>query len=143
MTITSVPVDSGLDLAAPERKKAKRGSLEVRRGGWFVRITILIVVLLWLIPAVGVLVTSFRPEALADSSGWWTAFSHPFSSGQWTLENYRLALDTGGFDNALLNSLAVAIPSTVIRSPSRRSRHTRSRGWTSAVGTSCSCSSSG
>ena len=31
------------------------------------RITILVVVLLWLIPTVGVLVTSFRPEALVDT----------------------------------------------------------------------------
>ena len=28
-------------------------------------------------------------------------------AGQWTLENYRLALDTGGFASAFLNSLAV------------------------------------
>jgi alpha-glucoside transport system permease protein len=30
------------------------------------------------------------------------------------VENYRLALDAGGFGNAFLNSLAVAIPATVI-----------------------------
>ena len=84
------------------------------RGGWFVRITILVVVLFWLIPAAGVLVTSFRPEVLSDRTGWWTAFAHLFESGQWTLENYREALDTGGFESALLNSLAVAIPATVI-----------------------------
>ncbi|MGH9233641.1 MAG: carbohydrate ABC transporter permease [Acidimicrobiales bacterium] len=86
----------------------------MRQGGWFTRITILVVVVLWLIPAAGVLVTSFRPEALADSTGWWTALGHPFRTSEWTLENYRLALDTGGFENAFLNSLAVAVPSTVI-----------------------------
>ena len=41
------------------------------------RITILVVVVLWLIPAAGVLVTSFRPEALADSTGWWTVLRPP------------------------------------------------------------------
>ncbi|HLM64655.1 MAG TPA: carbohydrate ABC transporter permease [Acidimicrobiales bacterium] len=84
------------------------------RGGWFVRITVLVIVALWLVPTVGVLVTSFRPEALADTTGWWTAFGHVFDSGQWTLENYRQALDAGGFDNAFLNSLAVTVPATVI-----------------------------
>jgi alpha-glucoside transport system permease protein len=95
----------------------KPGGTEVvgtRRGGWFPVIAILAVVILWLIPTAGVLITSFRPEALADSTGWWTALGHPFRTSEWTLENYRLALDTGGFENAFLNSLAVAVPSTVI-----------------------------
>jgi alpha-glucoside transport system permease protein len=87
---------------------------EVRKGGWFIRLTILAIVILWLVPTAGVLITSFRPEALVDTSGWWTALAHPFQAGEWTLENYRIALDTGGFGSAFMNSLAVAIPSTVI-----------------------------
>jgi alpha-glucoside transport system permease protein len=90
------------------------GRLEPRKGSWFVRITILAIVILWLIPTLGVLITSLRPEELADSTGWWTALAAPLEVGQWTMENYELALDTGGFANAFLNSLAVAIPSTVI-----------------------------
>ncbi|HET9249238.1 MAG TPA: carbohydrate ABC transporter permease [Actinomycetota bacterium] len=100
-------------LSTPPGKGGK-GVGEVRTGGWFVRITIAVIVILWLIPTVGVLVTSFRPEALVDSSGWWTVLAHPFRSAEWTLENYGLALDAGGFGNAFLNSLAVTIPSTVI-----------------------------
>jgi alpha-glucoside transport system permease protein len=41
-------------------------------------------------------------------------FAHPFRATEWTIENYRIALDQGGFGNAFLNSLAVTIPSTVI-----------------------------
>ncbi len=87
---------------------------DVRRGGWFVRITILVVVLIWLIPSVGVLITSFRPAELVNATGWWTALAHPFHAASWTLQNYREALDAGGLQNAFMNSLAVAIPSTVI-----------------------------
>ena len=87
---------------------------DVRRGGWFVRITILIVVLIWLIPTVGVLITSFRPADLVNTTGWWTALAHPFHAAAWTLDNYRQALDAGGLQNAFMNSLAVAIPATVI-----------------------------
>jgi alpha-glucoside transport system permease protein len=95
---------------APSASKAAGGP----SSGWFVRITILVVVVIWLIPTLGVLVTSFRPEALSDQTGWWDSLLHPFRSGEWTLENYREALDAGGFKSAFLNSLAVAIPSTVI-----------------------------
>jgi alpha-glucoside transport system permease protein len=84
------------------------------RGGWFVRITIIVIVILWTIPTLGVLITSFRPEDAVNSSGWWTVFAHPFHASEWTFENYRIALDQGGFGNAFLNSLAVTIPSTVI-----------------------------
>jgi alpha-glucoside transport system permease protein len=88
--------------------------LEPRSSGWFVRIAVLLIVIAWLIPTAGVLITSFRPESLVDSTGWWTAFAHLFDASQWTLENYTLALDRGGFGTAFLNSLAVAIPATVI-----------------------------
>jgi alpha-glucoside transport system permease protein len=110
MTLTApLPTDVG---EAPPARKGE--SFEVRRGSWFVRITILVVVLLWLIPVAGVLITSFRPEPLVESTGWWTVLAHPFRTTEWTLENYRIALDTEGFDNAFLNSIAVAVPATVI-----------------------------
>jgi alpha-glucoside transport system permease protein len=98
---------------APGVSEAK-GVGEDRGGGWFVRITILVVVVIWIIPTLGVLISSLRPEGLVESTGWWTALAHPFRAAEWTLENYRLALDAGGFGNAFLNSLAVTIPATVI-----------------------------
>ena len=113
--MTVAPPMPEIPEAPPSRRKAApSGALGVREGGWFTRITILVVVVLWLIPVAGVLVTSFRPEALANDTGWWDALGSPFDAGQWTIDNYRQALDAGGFQNALLNSIAVAVPSTII-----------------------------
>jgi alpha-glucoside transport system permease protein len=100
----------------PRRRRARRGggTVGTTHAGWFTRITIVAVVLLWLVPTAGVLITSFRPEHLVETSGWWKALGHPFSTGEWTIQNYRDALDTGGFRNAFLNSLAVTVPATVI-----------------------------
>ncbi len=87
---------------------------DVREGGWLIRITIIAIVLLWSIPTLGVLVTSFRAEEFVNTSGWWTALAHPFEAAQWTVENYRVAIEGQQFGSAFMNSLAMAIPATVI-----------------------------
>ena len=97
----------------PVATPVPKGRDDVRTGGWFVRISVLVIVLLWLIPTLGVLITSFRPGELADSTGWWTELTSPFDA-EWTLGNYREALSARGFGNAFINTLAVAIPATVI-----------------------------
>jgi alpha-glucoside transport system permease protein len=110
MSAQPVPaVDPALQAPAPTGAAG-----EVRRGGWPVRIAVLIIVLLWLIPTLGVLITSLRTETLAQSEGWWTVLTKPLDMAQWTLDNYRAALDASGFGNAFMNSLAVAVPATVI-----------------------------
>jgi alpha-glucoside transport system permease protein len=81
------------------------------RGGWGIRITMILVCVLWLIPTVGLLITSFRTQDAANSSGWWTVFTHPI--GGWTLSNYSDVWTSGG-NNAVLNSIAVSLPATII-----------------------------
>jgi alpha-glucoside transport system permease protein len=108
---TGILIDPSVD---PTVDATSGESGERPRGSWFVRITILVVALLWFFPVAGVLVTSFRPSSVVDTTGWWTALAHPFRTSEWTLENYRVALDSGGFQNAVLNSLAVTIPATVM-----------------------------
>jgi alpha-glucoside transport system permease protein len=87
-----------------------------RRGGWFAWITLAVVCFLWLVPSIGLLITSFRSPESALSTGWWTVITKPFSD--WTLGNYDQVLtgSTGGSTGAqsFVNSLAVTLPATVI-----------------------------
>ncbi len=82
-----------------------------RRGGWFAWITLGVVCFLWLVPSIGLLITSFRTAEAALTSGWWTVILHPLQN--WTLSNYSEVLDAGG-RNAFVNSLVVSLPATII-----------------------------
>ncbi len=80
-----------------------------------VQAVLIFICILWTLPSAGLLISSFRPEDEIRSSGWWTIFAHPTEfTMQLTLENYERVLGAQGMGTAFLNSLAVAIPATVI-----------------------------
>jgi alpha-glucoside transport system permease protein len=71
-----------------------------------------VIAILWTVPTVGLLISSFRPENDVKSTGWWTWFSNP----SFTLDNYDEVLH--GSDTNLatyfVNSIVITIPSVVI-----------------------------
>jgi len=76
-----------------------------------VRIGLLVVVLIWMIPMIGLLVASFRGSVATRSSGWWTVFAG--GEVALSLENYQRVL-SDGMGESFINSLTVAVPATVI-----------------------------
>ena len=77
-------------------------------------LTVAVIVVLWFIPTLGLLVSSFRDPGDIRQSGWWNALANPFESGTWTMDNYQEVWSGRGFQDAFLNTLAVSIPSVVI-----------------------------
>jgi alpha-glucoside transport system permease protein len=75
-----------------------------------IHIALGVIALVWLLPTVGLLVTSFRPRTDIQSSGWWTTFG----SLHLTLENYQQVLNAQGMGQAFINSLIIAIPATLL-----------------------------
>lgn len=71
----------------------------------------IVIAILWTIPSVGLLVTSFRPALDIRRSGWWTTLSDP----QFTLDNYNDVL-FGSADLAsfFVNSIVITLPAVVI-----------------------------
>ncbi|MEX0682788.1 MAG: carbohydrate ABC transporter permease [Dehalococcoidia bacterium] len=70
---------------------------------------VIFLALLWSIPTLALLLSSFREPGDVVTSGWWNAFTHPFDL---TLANYEDVLTTRSMDRAFINSLIITIPST-------------------------------
>ncbi len=72
-----------------------------------------VLAVLWTIPTFGLLVTSFRPAADINKSGWWTSFFDP----NYTLENYQTVLSTDSAQSlapSIMNSIVITIPAVVL-----------------------------
>lgn len=66
---------------------------------------------LWSIPTIALLVSSFREATAIASSGWWNAIKDPF---ELTVGNYRTVLEKQGMARAFFNSVIITVPSTVL-----------------------------
>jgi alpha-glucoside transport system permease protein len=112
MVVPQLDQRTARQLARDTAKSEKNAQKRLTSRG--ATIAAIIIGIVWTIPTFGLFVTSFRPGAETQTTGWWTAFTDP----SFTLENYFLALTSGGTSLTLaesfLNSLAITIPATVI-----------------------------
>jgi alpha-glucoside transport system permease protein len=116
----AVPPTSTVESSSRRFSLLRRGApseqeSEGPKAGWLVKIVVLIICLLWVIPTLGVFITSFRKTDDANSSGWWHVFLSPQNLTRLTLKNYHEAL-TGQADigTAFVNSFAITLPATII-----------------------------
>jgi len=93
--------------AAPKRTPPAKP----RRRRLALHLVVAALMIVWAVPTVGLLISSFRPQADLSTSGWWTALAPPY---HFTLENYRDVVNQNGIGQAFINSLFIAIPATII-----------------------------
>jgi alpha-glucoside transport system permease protein len=96
-----------------KRRKATSFDANPAKAGWLTKLVLVVVCVAWMIPILGMLITSFRPTADAESSGWWTVFG---SLDHLTLANYTEAINNSSapMGTAFWNSLAITLPATFI-----------------------------
>ena len=75
-----------------------------------IHIALGIIALIWLAPTIGLFVTSFRPRSDIQVTGWWESFLQ----FRYTLSNYQEVLSGQGMLQAFINTLLIAVPSTLI-----------------------------
>jgi alpha-glucoside transport system permease protein len=105
MTAPTVPLGAAEATVAKARRRPRV------TGHVLVHIVVVALMVLWAIPTIALLVSSFRPAADVNRTGWWTAF---FPPAEFTFQNYTEVLGQQGLDLAFINSLIITIPSTII-----------------------------
>jgi alpha-glucoside transport system permease protein len=111
-TVQPIPVETEPDGDARRGFRVPTGKYGSTH--WSVKIVIVLICFFWLVPAFGTVVTSFRSEADANSSGWWTAVFNPSAWANFTFSNYKDAITNAHLGDAIINSFAIALPATFI-----------------------------
>jgi alpha-glucoside transport system permease protein len=76
-------------------------------------LVLIFLAVIWLIPTIGLFITSLRAKGEAQTSGWWDVLLNPFSQ-DWDLSSYTTVLTENKLATSFISSLAVTIPATVL-----------------------------
>lgn len=97
------------EFAAARRRRRRTTSW--RFGGGLGQLVLLLVAVVWLLPTLGLLISSLRSPAADASSGWWTVLLHP--SGL-NVTNYQALLRDPAILRSVVNTVLITVPATVL-----------------------------
>jgi alpha-glucoside transport system permease protein len=97
--------------AGAPRPRRLAAVISQRLSSGALQIVALLVGVFWLVPALGLFVSSFRSADNISGSGWWTVFTKP---AQLTLSDYANLFHNQGIVQALINSVLITVPATVL-----------------------------
>jgi alpha-glucoside transport system permease protein len=92
-------------------KRGLAGRIADRLGNGVVNLVLVIVAVFWLVPTIGLFLSSLRSSTDNSQSGWWTIFARP---AQLTIENYSNLLGNAQFMGSFLNTIEITVPATVL-----------------------------
>ena len=96
---------------APVESKASKGRFGRFLASTPVHILLIIVGLLWLVPTIGLFLTSLLSAEDYLEGGWWQIFSEP---SKFTLENYSAIFDNETIMSSLVTTIWIAIGGTLL-----------------------------
>jgi alpha-glucoside transport system permease protein len=70
-----------------------------------------VIAVFWLLPTIGLFISSLRSPQDNSASGWWNALLQP---AQLTLDNYGNLLSNSGMVNAFFNTVWITVPATAL-----------------------------
>ncbi|GAA5033470.1 carbohydrate ABC transporter permease [Microbacterium fluvii] len=119
MSVTPAELPLNTEAATTLKRGERRaesglGRTKRRLTSRWATVAAIIIAAMWITPTFGLFVTSFRPQQLIQTTGWWTVFEN----WGWTLDNYSTALQAGNSQltmaGAFVNSIAITVPAVII-----------------------------
>ncbi len=104
----AVPVPAA---PAPRRRPPLPARAAARLAGGAARVVLVLVGLFWLLPTIGLLISSLRGPVDIQQSGWWQVFTSP---AQLTLHNYAALLSNDAITGSLVNTVLITVPATLL-----------------------------
>ncbi|MBA2522543.1 MAG: carbohydrate ABC transporter permease [Solirubrobacterales bacterium] len=101
-------IDGVESAAAPTEPGARRLGRLLSKAP--LNVLLAFIALLWLVPTLGLFLTSLLPADVVSSQGWWNVFSEPSTT---TFENYSELFRNDEITSALLTTVLVAVGGTV------------------------------
>ncbi len=111
MTVTADPVVAPPPDTSVRPKRGAIGRVADFLSRGVVNVILTIVAVFWLVPTVGLFLSSFRSSTDNSSSGWWTVFTAP---AQLTIQNYQSLLGNAQFMGSFWNTIAITVPATIL-----------------------------
>jgi len=76
-------------------------------------IILIVLAAFWLLPTIGLLITSLREKTEAQRTGWWDVLLNPFSQN-WDISSYTTVLTEKNLGTSFISSMAVTLPATIL-----------------------------
>ncbi|MCY0938195.1 carbohydrate ABC transporter permease [Streptomyces sp. H34-S4] len=106
-TRSDTPTGSG----TPSRTASTARSLASRAAGGALRVFLVLAGLFWLLPTLGLLVSSFLSPTALNEGGWWRVLTEP---SRLTAANYERLLANETVTGSLIDTAAIAVPATLL-----------------------------
>ncbi|WP_255954843.1 carbohydrate ABC transporter permease [Streptomyces odontomachi] len=97
--------------SGPADERSLGARIAGRVSGGVLQVALIVVALFWLMPTIGLLLSSLRTPTDMSASGWWTVFSEP---SKLTFHSYQNLLENSSITDSLVNSLLITVPATLL-----------------------------
>jgi len=86
---------------------------EKKRSGLVSFIVLTVLAIIWLLPTIGLFITSLREKTEAQRTGWWDVILNPLSQ-DWDISSYATVLTEKNLGTSFISSMAVTVPATIL-----------------------------